>query len=48
MAALVGRSGGPARHYSPTFPWRGDRSSFGHGTHPRAGRTGFLLAWDAS
>ena len=48
MAALVRRSGGLAQQPSPAFPWRGDRSPFGHGTHPWAGRTGFLLAWDVS
>ena len=48
MAAPVGRSGGSAQQPSPAFPWRGDRSPFGHGTHPCSGKTGFLLAWDAS
>ena len=43
MAARVGRPSGSARQPSPAFPWRGDRSPFGHGTHPGAGQTGFLL-----
>ena len=48
MAALVSRSGRSVQQPSPAFPWRGNRSPFGHGMHPRAGRTGFLLAFDAS
>ena len=34
MAAPVGRSCGPAQHHPPTFSWRGDRGSSGHGAHP--------------
>ena len=48
MAAPVGRSGGSAQQPSPAFPWKGDRSPFGHGTHPGTGGTGFLLAWEVS
>ena len=48
MAAPVGRPGGSAQQHSTAYPWRGDRSPSGHGTHPGAGGTGFLLARDAS
>ena len=48
MAAPVGRPGGSAQQPSPAVPWRGDRSPSGHGTHPGAGGTGFLLARNAS
>ena len=48
MAAPVGHPGGSAQEPSPAVPWRGDRSPSGHGTHPGAGRTGILLARDAS
>ena len=48
MAAPVGRSCGPAVHPPPTSPWRGDWGSPWHDTHPRAGRTRFLLARDVS
>ena len=48
MVAPVGRPGGSARQSSPAVPWRDDRSPSGHGTHPGAGGTGFLLARNAS
>ena len=48
MAAPVGRPGGSAQQLSSAVPWRGDGSPSGHGTHPGAGGTGFLLARDAS
>ena len=48
MAAPVGRPGGSAQQPSLALPWRGDRSPSGHGTHPGAGETGFLLARNAS
>ena len=47
MAAPVGCPGGSTRQSSPAVPWRDDRSPSGHGTHPGAGGTGFLLAWNA-
>ena len=48
MAAPVGRPGGSTRQSSPAVPWRDDWSPSGHGTHPGAGGTGFLLARNAS
>ena len=48
MAAPVGRPGGSTRQSSPAVPWKDDRSPSGHGTHPGAGGTGFLLARNAS
>ena len=49
MAAPVGRSCGLAQHHPPTSPWGGgDGGSSGHGAHPCAGRTRFILARDAS
>ena len=48
MAAPVGRPGGSTRLSSPAVPWRDDWSPSGHGTHPGAGGTGFLLARNAS
>ena len=48
MAAPVGRPSGSTRQSSPAVPWRDDRSPSGHGTHPGAGRTRFLLARNAS
>ena len=48
MAAPVGRPGGSTRQSSPAVPWRDDQSPSGHGAHPGAGGTGFLLAQNAS
>ena len=48
MAAPVGRLGRSTRQSSPAVPWRDDPSPSGHGTHPGAGRTGFLLARNAN
>ena len=42
-AAQVGCPGGSTRQSSPAVPWRDDQSPSGHGTHPGAGGTGFLL-----
>ena len=48
MEAPAGRPGGSTWQSSPAVPWRDDRSSSGHGTHPGASRAGFQLAWNAS
>ena len=48
MEAPAGRPGGSTRQSSPAVPWRDDRSSSGHGTHPGASRARFLLARNAS
>ena len=48
MEAPVSRPGGSMRQSSPAVPWRDDRSSSGHGTHPGASGARFLLARNAS
>ena len=48
MEAPVSRPGGSTRQSSSAVPWRDDRSSSGHGTHPGASRAKFLLARNAS
>ena len=46
--APAGRPGGSTRQSAPAVPWGNDRSPSRHGTHPGAGRAGFLLARNAS
>ena len=48
MEVPVSRPGGSTRQSSAAVPWRDDRSSSGHGTHPDASRARFLLARNAS
>ena len=48
MEAPVSGPGGSTRQSAPAVPWRNDRSPSRHGTHPGAGRAGFLLARNAS
>ena len=48
METPAGRPGRSTRQSAPAVPWRDDRSPSRHGTHPGAGRAGFLLARNAS
>ena len=48
MEAPASRPVGSTRQSAPAVPWRDDRSSSRHGTHPGASRARFLLARNAS
>ena len=47
METPAGHPSGSTRKSAPAVPWGNDRSPSRHGTHPGAGRAGFLLARNA-